>query len=64
MECPEERRKYEIASRNIREKMGQAIVRNCMSLAVMNLKQGQSTRWYVFPKLCPVQQLEMQRRFN
>lgn len=45
--------------------MGQAIiVRNYMSLAVMNLKQGQSTRWYVFLKLCPVQQLEIQRRFN
>lgn len=44
--------------------MGQAIVRNYMSLAVMNLKQGQSARCYVFLKVCPVQQLEIQRRFN
>ena len=45
-------------------KMDQAVPKNHMSLVITNLRHVQSTRWYVFLKISPVQQLQIQRRWR
>jgi hypothetical protein len=43
------------------EKMDQPVLSIHISIVILNLKAGQTIRWYVFLQICEVQRLQVQK---